>query len=427
MESFLLKEKNMGSYFESIETYAVSSKASYRSVINRLQEFSIEHYDGRTADDVITELKSIPIERRDEAFYGVLQDYVNWLLKRGLSHKTVNNHFKVIKHYFSYYGIRGDPIGLKHNVNRPREVRERLHPLTLEEIHRIFRHTIQKRRMLYLVLVGSGMRIRECVALRKKDFDLNFSKRIKIEVPAQHTKTKAAHTTFVSEEAEKLLRPRLNSLKSEELMFATSQDSYHASMTEIEAFSRYRDAAGLIGKYESANRHHVTLHSFRSYFFTRARRIHDTDIAHAMVGHTPYLDMYDRKDDNEKLDLYLKVEPALRIDYDGPYEPIGHACRGSTRPRFKDCLRQLQVTKILNLRDFIALARSAQGFVIVADSKKGHRLHKSGCAWLQERHFMKKVISMNGKNVAYYWFGNEDCLGSGYKITRCKTCFGNQK
>lgn len=32
-----------------------------------------------------------------------------------------------------------------------------------------------------------------------------------------------------------------------------------------------------------------------------------------MVGHTTYLDMYDRKEDSEKLELYLKVEPTLRI------------------------------------------------------------------------------------------------------------------
>ena len=51
------------------------------------------------------------------------------------------------------------------------------------------------------------------------------------------------------------------------------------------------------------------------YFFTRARRVHDTDIAHALVGHTAYLDMYDRKDDAEKLELYLKVEPELLIKF----------------------------------------------------------------------------------------------------------------
>lgn len=260
-------------------------------------------------------MKSIPLDDRDDAYYGVLQGYVNWLLRRNLSHKTVNNHFKVIKHYFSYHGIRADPMALRQNVKKPKEIKEKLHPLTLEEIHKIFSHSIEKRRMLYLALIGSGMRIRECVALRRKDFDLHFPKRIKIEIPAQYTKTQTAHTTFVSKEASRFLIPHLNSLEPGDLVFTTNQNAYHASMTEIEAFTRYREAAGLTAKYESANRHHITLHSFRSYFFTRARRAHDTDIAHAMVGHTTYLDMYDRKDDLEKLQLYLKVEPKLVINF----------------------------------------------------------------------------------------------------------------
>ncbi len=260
-------------------------------------------------------MKSIPLDDRDDAYYGVLQGYINWLLRRNLSHKTVNNHFKVVKHYFSYHGIRADPSALRQNVNKPKEIKEKLHPLTLEEIHKIFSHSIEKRRMLYLVLISSGMRIRECVALRKKDFDLNHPKRIKIDIPAQYTKAKTAHTTFVSKEASRYLIPHLNSLEPDHLVFATNQDPYHASMTEIEAFTRYRDAAGLTAKYESANRHHITLHSFRSYFFTRARRVHDTDIAHAMVGHSTYLDMYDRKDDLERLQLYLKVEPKLVISF----------------------------------------------------------------------------------------------------------------
>lgn len=42
-----------------------------------------------------------------------------------------------------------------------------------------------------------------------------------------------------------------------------SQNPYHASMTEIEAFGRYRDRAGLTAKYLSVNRHLITLHFFR--------------------------------------------------------------------------------------------------------------------------------------------------------------------
>lgn len=321
MESFLLRKKTKKSYIDSLMPYARSSRASYQSALNRFEEFCGQTYEGRATEQIVAELKSIPIEQRDDAYFGVLQGYVNWLIRRNLSHKTVNNHFKIVKHYFSFHGIRADPSDLRRNVNRPKEIREKLHPLTLEEIHMLFSHSNPRRRMLYLVLIGSGMRIRECVSLRKKDFDLDFAKRIKIDIPAQYTKTKGAHTTFVSKEASKSLIPLLNSLQGDDLVFATNKDPYHASMTEIEAFTRCRDSAGLTAKYESANRHHITLHSFRSYFFTRARRVHDTDVAHAMVGHTPYLDMNDRKDDLEKLELFLEVEPKLLVNFKPSKDP----------------------------------------------------------------------------------------------------------
>jgi len=224
-------------------------------------------------------------------------------------------YFQIATYFFSYHGIRAHPIDLRQNIKRPKKIREKLHPLTKEEIHKIFAYSIDKRKMLYLVLIGTGMRIQECVALRKRDFDLKHPKRIKIEIPAKYTKTQASHTTFVSKEASRYLRPHLELLKPDDLVFATNQNPFHAKMTEIAAFSIAREHDRLNDKYESSSRHHITLHTFRSYFFTRARRIHDTDIAHAMVGHTAYLDMYDRKDDFEKLELYLKVEPELLINF----------------------------------------------------------------------------------------------------------------
>lgn len=292
-----------------------STRENYQAGLQRFEQFCNQHYEERTTNDILQEIRSIPQQDRDDAYLGVLQDYVNWLITRNLSNPTINLYFQVITYYFSYHGIRAHPTDLRQKIKRPKKIREKLHPLTKEEICKIFSYSIEKRIMLYLVLIGTGMRIQECVALRKRDFDLAHPKRIKIEIPAQYTKTLTSHTTFVSKEAEKFLRPCLALLKPDDLVFATNPYPFHAKMTEIEAFARTRERAGLHDKYESSKRHHVTLHSFRSYFFTRARRVHDTDVAHALVGHTAYLDMYDRKDDVEKLELYLKVEPELLINF----------------------------------------------------------------------------------------------------------------
>lgn len=313
MQSFLVKKKTRKSFMEGIMTLRYSTRENYQASLHRFEQFCNYNYQGRSMEEIVNELKSLNVNDRDNAYFGVLQDFVNWLVEKDLSSTTVNMYFQIVMYYFSYHGIRVHPIDLRQNVKRPRKIKEKLHPLTREEILKVFSYSIEKRKMLYLVLLGTGMRIQECVALRKKDFDLNTFKRIKIEIPAKFTKALTAHTTFVSKEAEKYLRPHLMSLEANELVFATNPNPFHAKMTEIEAFTRTRDRAGLTDKYESTNRHHVSLHSFRSYFFTRARRVHDTDIAHAMVGHTTYMDMYDRKDDSEKLSLYMKVEPKLVI------------------------------------------------------------------------------------------------------------------
>jgi len=312
MQSFLLKRKNKKSFLEGIQTLQYSTKENYIAALNQFEKFCKSNYENRNMQEITEELKSLK-DQRDDALIGLLQDFVNWLTNRNLSNTTIHQYYQIVIYYFSYHGIRIHPIDLKQNVKLPRKIKEKLHPLSVEEIKNLFDYTPEKRQMLYLILLGSGMRIRESVALRKKDFDIQYPKRIKIEIPAQFTKTKTAHTTFVSKQAEKILKPHLEKLNEDDLVFATNHIPHHAAMTEIEAFARYRNRAGLTEKYQSTKRHHITLHSYRSYFFTRARRIHDTDIAHAMIGHTTYLDMYDRKEDSEKLELFLRVEPELRI------------------------------------------------------------------------------------------------------------------
>jgi len=312
MSSFLLKKVSKQSFYNGIKSLDISTQYNYIAAINKFEKFSKQKYN-HNLEEIINELKSIKGEERDLAYFSVLQEFVNWLIDGKLSNATVNMYSQIITYFFSFYGIRVHPIDLRHNVKKPKKIKEKLHVITKQEIQKILNQSIEKRKTLYLTLIGSGMRIQECVSLRKSNFDLSFPKRIKIEIPAQYTKARTAHTTFVSKEAEFYLRPYLECLENESLVFATNPYPLHAKITEIDAFSRTRDKVGLTEKYSCTNRHHITLHSFRSYFFTRARRIHDTDIAHALVGHTTYLDMYDRKDDDEKLELFMKIEPELLI------------------------------------------------------------------------------------------------------------------
>jgi len=156
------------------------------------------------------------------------------------------------------------------------------------------------------------MRIGEAVQLRKKDFDLT-KKRIKITIPAIITKTKTGRTTFVSKEAGSFLISKLKPIEDDDLVFGSSEIIHNARMNEVLTMERVLKRAGLDQRYDGKNRRKISLHSFRAYFFTKASRCHDEGYAHRLTGHGGYLPQYDRMTDEEKLDLYLKLESDLLI------------------------------------------------------------------------------------------------------------------
>ena len=65
-------------------------------------------------------------------------------------------------------------------------------------------------------------------------------------------------------------------------------------------------------KYEDGS-FKISTHSLRAYFFTQAVRKHGENYAHRMTGHSGYLMQYDRMNDEEKLKMYLELEPDLSI------------------------------------------------------------------------------------------------------------------
>ncbi len=65
-------------------------------------------------------------------------------------------------------------------------------------------------------------------------------------------------------------------------------------------------------KYESTGRRKINLHSLRAYFITKVSR-HDENFAKKIAGQKGYMLQYDRMTTQEKLKLYLEIEPDLLI------------------------------------------------------------------------------------------------------------------
>ena len=158
------------------------------------------------------------------------------------------------------------------------------------------------------------MRITEACSLRKRDFDTSGI-RIKINIPAKFTKNKQARTTYLSKEAGNYVKPILDRINDDKLVFGTSEDPNCSKMNEIIRFTRVREKAGFIEKYASGT-HKISLHSFRAWFISKCNRV-DFGIGHAFAGHDLYMKQYDRHSEQDKLEFYLKAEQSLMI-YDVP-------------------------------------------------------------------------------------------------------------
>src|SRR3989304_3833461 len=102
-------------------------------------------------------------------------------------------------------------------------------------------------------------------------------------------------------------------LNSEDYVFRKKQNWKEVHSNYQASFHAMLKRLGLDKKYESNGNNKITTHSFRAYFFTKAARKHGENYAHKMVGHGGYLIQYDRMTEEEKLKMYLELEPELVI------------------------------------------------------------------------------------------------------------------
>jgi len=162
------------------------------------------------------------------------------------------------------------------------------------------------------------MRIGEAVSIRKKDLEFvsaeNEQHRIRVYIPAKISKNKIGRSTFISSEALSFIQNKLQNLGDDDLVWGVNQVRKTAVADEQAPFSRYLKKVGLDKKFESTGRRKISLHSLRAYFFTKASRV-DPNFAQLITGHSGYLlREYDQLTTEDKLEIYLKVEPELTID-----------------------------------------------------------------------------------------------------------------
>ena len=228
--------------------------------------------------------------------------------------KTIRTYFSFVKSYLRIcYGIRISSEDIKDYVTFPKIRKEQRRAISIGTLKRIFNESSPERRALYYTLISSGMRIGECLALRKQNFHLEENP-VKITLEAEITKTKEGRETFISREAFEKLEPLFEGKKDMDRIFTTLDDIDTAVNYEEMYFQRLRKRLNLLEKYPNSTRFVVNLHSFRAYFHTKASQKHGSDYANALDGHGAYLKQYYRETPEERARRYKELEPSLFIE-----------------------------------------------------------------------------------------------------------------
>jgi len=314
--SITRKERTTEEYKKKLNILPESTRNGKIAAAKKFQMFCKEHHD-TTPDELCRELlilKKQDEEEYTDALYDILQDWIVEYSKK-VNPNTLRTLFTNIRSYIYYFGIKTDSQDVNQLLSFPRIQKEEKYPLKHKELLKIIDDQVRNpiRKALYLACASSGMRIGEAVQIRKSD--LEFKERIQINIRPEYTKTQTGRSVFISKECQQILETYLNDLNDDEPIF------YKGNCNKIQTRVSSEDARlseclvrlGLDMKYTSSRLHKITSHNFRAFFFTQAVRKHGENYAHKLTGHGGYLIQYDRMTDEEKLKMYIELEPELVV------------------------------------------------------------------------------------------------------------------
>jgi len=312
--SLLTKVRSYESFFDSkLSKKKPQTRKLYRYSLDDFNDFCKKHLTASLEQSIDNFKKASTDDIID-----VLQEWIN---SSPIGRQSnLKGRLNQINNYLYYRGIKIDSRDLKDLEFENSEPEER-RPISFDELKKIVNAATNRQRALILSLSSSGMAIGEACNLLKSDFDFSQT-RIVIHIKPSYTKKSGrGRTVFISREAEAFVKPILDKLEDNDRVFGyspTIQDSINNYQNQ---FRRLVDKIGLGLKYESGKRQ-KTLHALRAYFFTKANKVHGLDYAHKMTGHKGYLNQYNRLEESEKLQMYLKLEPELLVNEAKPESDV---------------------------------------------------------------------------------------------------------
>ena len=274
--------------------------------------------------------------------YNILNEYCVFLKnKYNLSNTTLRDKIITAKTFLEFNDIELNPKKFKLKVRLPKTVFRHKEAIDKEDIIKILNGCSDLRLKTYVLLLSStGLRATEALSIRIKD--LNFGSNdgpSKAIIRGEYTKTKVDRYVFLTREMEHQMKIwleykyrkrrichidketgkniceyRTPEKKSNDLIFSMYQiekprpELLYFNVAHI--FSNTLDRIGM-GDREDGNhlRRKITLHSFRRFTKSTISDLGYSDYSEWFIGHSG--STYWRKKDNEKAEIFQKIEPYL--------------------------------------------------------------------------------------------------------------------
>ncbi len=287
------------------------------ATLRRLDDYSAIHHKN-SRDDIIEYLRNIQdLEKREDECIAWVQGFVDNLHKYDkLSFRVLQVYISHVKKYLKYYKIR---IDFGEEIEMPPNLMEERYAIPIENIQAIIENAPWKFKGYFLSLVSSGARPIEIMALCKKDF-VWTGKFWRALIPAKYTKKKISRTVFFSIEVTPYLGKLLREREDNDRVWTFDRNAPDEKLiySRLNAGKRFREICYKLGfteRYETTNFLKHNMYCFRAYFFTKALSslAGDNDTAHAMIGHGAYLAQYQRRNNEEKQELFEEVQPAILV------------------------------------------------------------------------------------------------------------------
>ena len=326
-------------YIRSVSIRNENTAVQYQSRLQVLEKF-IENTYRIDTDIFIQKLKNGECDP-----YDILNDYCVFLQNNySIGSVTFRDKIITVKTFLEYNDIEISPRKFKLKVRFPKAVLRYKEAIDNEDIIKVLNGCSDLRLKTYVMLLAStGLRATEALSIRLKDLDISTNPNnhgfTKLFIRGEYTKTRVDRFVFLTREVQDQIKIWLDykyrkrricykeketgksvteyrtpEKKPNELIFSSYQTDkpklrpLYVNLVAI--FAKTLDRIGM-GSREDGNeiRREITLHSFRRFVKTTISDLGYADYSEWFIGHSG--STYWRKKDNEKAEIFKKIEPYL--------------------------------------------------------------------------------------------------------------------